>query len=169
MAFDDHVRRGHPIVFGLIIGFAIIELSISAWLTARFNQHHNYPSTSVRDKTRYLLFASIWTIFFSLFYFVLFLHSPSSSVMTSVASHLIFLFVTWVFWLAGAAAITAALSGGLDCGHPGVVYCGQQNALEAFAWIEWILVFFALVFVIFRGVSAQRRGDGIRGGLISSA
>lgn len=64
------------------------------------------------------------------------------------------MFMTWVFWLAGAAAITDSLGGGLNCGYvplfillpkneaefiasrDHITYCGQLNAEEAFAWIE---------------------------------
>ncbi|KAH9885420.1 hypothetical protein C8Q73DRAFT_740899 [Cubamyces lactineus] len=162
--FDRHIRRGHPVVFGFIIFFSIIELAISAWLTSRYNLRHDYLSLAVRDRTRYLLFTSCWTIFFSLFYFALFLHSPSG-IMTSVLSHAVFLFLTWVFWTAGAASITAALGGGLNCSQH-FVYCGQLNALEGFAWVVWIFVTFALLTVIFRGIAASRRGDGFRGGLV---
>ncbi|PSS29777.1 hypothetical protein EW026_g6039 [Hermanssonia centrifuga] len=166
--FDPHVRRGHPIVFGLLILFAIIELALSAWLTSRYNAHHNFPSTGVRDRTRFLLFTSIWTVFFSFLYMILFLHSASSgSVLTSVGSHGIFLFITWVFWIAGSAAITAALGGGLNCGRDPINYCDQLNALEAFGWIETVLTTFAILIVMFRGISASRRGDGLRGQLVS--
>ncbi|CAL1694894.1 unnamed protein product [Somion occarium] len=167
--FERHIRRGHPIVFGLIILFSIIELSISAWLVSRFNAHHNYPSTGVRDRTRFLLFTSIWTIVFSVPFMFFFWRSSSSgeeSVLTSVGAHGVFLFITWVFWTAGAAAITAGLNGGLDCSRDDISYCGQQNALEAFAWITWILVTFALFIAIWRGISASRRGDGMRGSLV---
>ncbi|KAI0095124.1 hypothetical protein BDY19DRAFT_916383 [Irpex rosettiformis] len=165
--YDPHVRRGHPIVMGLIIVFAIIELSISAWLVARFNSHHNFFSIDERDRTRFLLFASIWTIFFSFLYSLLFFHSASSgSVLTSVGSHAVFMFITWVFWLSGAAAITSTLNGGLDCGK-GTTYCGQLNALEAFAWIEFVMTTFALVVITLRGVASARRGDGFRGQMVS--
>ncbi|KAI0347858.1 hypothetical protein BDW22DRAFT_1349932 [Trametopsis cervina] len=165
--YDRHIRRGHPITFGLIILFAIIELAIASWLVSRFNAHHNYFSTDERDRTRFLLFTSIWTIFFSFLYMLLFLHSASSgSVLTSVGSHGVFMFLTWIFWLAGAAAITDTLNGGLNCGT-GVIYCDQLNALEAFAWVETVLVTFALVVVTLRGVSSSRRGDGIRGQMVS--
>ncbi|KAH9917161.1 hypothetical protein B0H21DRAFT_770187 [Amylocystis lapponica] len=166
--FDPHVRRGHPIVFGLIILFGIIELAISGWLVSRYNSHHNYPSSSVRDRARFLLFDACWTIFFSLFYLALFLHSASDgSVLTSVFSHGVFLTITWILWLAGASAITASLGGHLRCAHSGVNYCGQLNALEGFAWVEWLMLTFALVIVLFRGVAAARRGDGLRGQLIA--
>ncbi|KAJ3485233.1 hypothetical protein NLI96_g5106 [Meripilus lineatus] len=168
--FDTATRRGHPITFGLIIVFATIELAISAWLVAKYEAHNNYPSIGVRDRTRFLLFTSSWTIFFSMFYLILFLHSASTgSIMTSVASHLLFLVPTWIFWVSGAAAITAALGGGLDCGTTDDVYCGQLNALEGFAWINWILVTFAFIVVIIRGISASRRGDGMRGQLVAGA
>ncbi|KAH9923683.1 uncharacterized protein B0H18DRAFT_459984 [Fomitopsis serialis] len=165
--FDNHVRRGHPIVFGLIVFFGIIEVAISGWLTGMYNSHHNYLSHSVRDRTRYILFTSCWTVFFSLFYLALFWHSASTgSVATSVMSHGVFLFITWVLWVAAAASITSALNGGLDC-NIHYTYCGQLNALEAFAWIEWIMITFALVVVFFRGFTASRRGDGLRGQLIA--
>jgi hypothetical protein len=47
------------------------------------------------------------------------------------------LLLTWIFWTGGAAALTAALGGGLDCNNAPFAYCGQLNALEAFAWMEW--------------------------------
>ncbi|RPD64753.1 hypothetical protein L226DRAFT_497849 [Lentinus tigrinus ALCF2SS1-7] len=164
--FDKHVRRGHPVVFTLIIFFSIIELAISAWLTSRYNLRHDYLSISVRDRTRFLLFTTCWTIFFGIIYFGMFLYRPTGGVLTSVASHAIFLTLTWIFWLAGAAAITSALGGGLNCSHH-YIYCGQLNALEAFAWITWVFVTFALFVVLLRGISASRRGDGFRGGLVA--
>jgi len=167
MGFNDHVKRGHPIVFGLIIFFSMIELAISAWLVSHFNKHRNYTDRSENDRTRFLLFASIWTLFFSVGYTVLFWIAPSS-VLASVASHGIVLFFTWLFWTAGAAAITAELGGGLNCSTQNTfVYCGQLNALEGFAWVIWVLVTFAIIVVFIRGVTAARRGDGFRGPLRS--
>ena len=63
------------------------QTSISAWLTGRYDTRHDFLSTSVRDKVEFLLFASVWTLFFSLIYFGLFLYSPESGFMTSVLSH----------------------------------------------------------------------------------
>jgi len=166
MAFENHVRRGHPIVFGLIIFFSIIELSISAWLVSHFNKHHSH-NKSESDTSRFLLFTSIWTLLFSAIFSVLF-WTTSPSALTSVASHGIFLFFTWVFWTAGAAAITAQLGGGLNCSTQDTfIYCGQLNALEGFAWVIWILVTFAIIVVFIRGViSARSGGDGVREQLV---
>jgi len=167
MAFGTHVRRGHPVVFGLIVFFSIIEGSIATWLITRYNQHHN-ASSSVHDRTAFLAFTSWWTVFFGLWYLVLFLHAPmDGSVLTSVGSHLLFLFITWVFWTAGAASITASNGGGFNCSgiEFEVVYCNQRNAVEGFAWVVWIFVTLALLVTLLRGVSSSRRGDGLRGQL----
>lgn len=64
------------------------QLAIAAWLTSRFNAHHNYLSVTVRDRTRFLLFTSAWTIVFSFLFMILFLHSAANgSALTSVGSH----------------------------------------------------------------------------------
>ncbi|KIY51963.1 hypothetical protein FISHEDRAFT_36087 [Fistulina hepatica ATCC 64428] len=169
MSIDQHIIRGHRILFGLILVFAIIQMSLSAWLTARFNKHHNQRSNTERDRVRYVLFCSIWTIVFTSLYLVGFWYSATGFILTSVASHFIFVFISWAFWLAAAAAVTHMLSGGLECSCTAFVYCGHLNALEAFSWILWILFTFALVAVITRGVVAIRRGDGPRGSLVSEA
>ncbi|KAF7290211.1 hypothetical protein MIND_01334600 [Mycena indigotica] len=168
MAIDHHVRRGHPITFGLMIFFGIIELSLAAWLTSQFNKHHNASSGTERDRVRFTLFASTWTVVFSTLFLILFAHSATGSVLTSVLAHLFYLGLTWLIWTAAAAAVTEMLGGGLNCKTQSLfVYCDQLNALEAFAWLEWILVTFAVIVVLVRGISAARRGDGYRGGLVS--
>lgn len=46
--------------------------------------------------------------------------------------------VTWIFWLAAAAALTQSVGGSLDCSiQTKFVYCGHLNALEGFAWLIW--------------------------------
>ncbi|KAJ3729219.1 hypothetical protein C8R42DRAFT_651218, partial [Lentinula raphanica] len=152
----------------LITLFGIIELSLSAWLTARFDRFHDYTDTSERDRVRFTLFASIWTFLTAVLYGVLFtFHSPASA-FTSIISHVIWLVLTWIIWTASAAAVTEMLGGGLNCNDvTGFNYCGQLNALEAFAWIEWILTTLALIVVLISAIIAGRRGDGFRGGLTS--
>ncbi|KAF7292254.1 hypothetical protein MKEN_01477200 [Mycena kentingensis (nom. inval.)] len=153
----------------LIILFGIIELSLAAWLTSQFNKLHNPESTTERDRVRFTLFVSTWTVVWSALLLVLFVHSATGSVLTSVLAHLVFLGITWLLWTAAAAAVTEMLGGGLNCKTQDVfAYCDQLNALEAFAWIEWLLVTFAIVVVLIRGISAARRGDGYRGGLVSA-
>jgi len=168
MGFGDHVRRGHPILFSLIIFFGIIEGSIATWLTVMYDAQANYPSLDVRDRTRFILFTSWWTVLGSIILGLLFWHSSAGSILTSVASHLAFLILTFIFWTAAAGSITTALGGGNICSKLTVdlVYCNQLNALLGFAWVEWILIAFVLVIVVLRGISALRRGDGFGGQLV---
>ncbi|KAJ7289280.1 hypothetical protein C8J57DRAFT_1046840 [Mycena rebaudengoi] len=168
MAIDTHVRRGHPITFGLIIFFGIVELAIAAWLTSMFNKHVHEHTNVERDRIHFTLFASTWTVTISALLLILFFHSATGSILTSILSHLVFLGLTWIIWTAAAASITEMLGGGLNCKIQDVfVYCNQLNALEAFAWVDGgVLVTFAIIVVIVRGISASRRGDGYRGGLV---
>ncbi|KAF7347137.1 MARVEL domain-containing protein [Mycena venus] len=166
MTHETHMRRGHPITFGLLIFFGIIELSIAAWLTSQFNKFNNEQFVGERDRVRYTLFASIWTVVFSALFLILFAHSPNGSMLTSVLAHLVYLTLTWIIWTAAAAAITDVLGGGLDCSLGIYTYCHQLDALEAFAWVEWILVTFAIIVVIICAIVSARRGNGVRGHLV---
>ncbi|KAG1743471.1 hypothetical protein EDB19DRAFT_1894719 [Suillus lakei] len=159
MSFYTYMRWGHPILFSLIILFCIIEL----WLTSRFNVNHSYFSLAERDRTRFLLFASLWTIIFSGLYMLFFFYLPDSD-LSSVASHFVFLFLTWIFWSAGAFGITTVLTGGLNNNNQCVVmYCSQLSALNDVAWIIWFLVTFAVLVVIIRGILAVHRMIGSAG------
>ncbi|CAK5280940.1 unnamed protein product [Mycena citricolor] len=62
---DAHLRRGHPVTFGLIILISLIELILSAFVVNRFNKHRNEVNSSEKHRTRYTLFASIWTFLLS--------------------------------------------------------------------------------------------------------
>jgi len=56
-----------------------------------------------------------------------------------IISHFTYsLFLSWIVWLAAAAALTQTLGGGINCGaqtYLRFVYCSQLNALEGFAWL----------------------------------
>ncbi|ORX40223.1 hypothetical protein BD324DRAFT_616956 [Kockovaella imperatae] len=167
MAFDTTVRRGHPILFGLILLFSLIEGCDTAYIVGQYNSADNYPNHSIRDRSRFLVFTSWWTVVFSALYLAFYL-TGIFEIFTSIASHGVWLFITWVFWLAGAAAWSAALSGGVYCGVPGEIghyHCHQLLAAEAFAWITWILMTFALIVVILLGSRALRSGNRLSGGL----
>ncbi|KLO20054.1 hypothetical protein SCHPADRAFT_934672 [Schizopora paradoxa] len=163
---DSYVRKGHPILFGLIVFFSLVEGIIAAWLVARYLQHHNYPSIAVRDRARFLLFASSWTFFLFIFMIVAFKRFTDTP-MASVGTHVALLGLTWIFWTAGAASITAALGGGYNCSTIDflLVYCNQLVSLEAFAWTVWSLMTIALAVVLFTAIRARQRGDGFGGAL----
>ncbi|PVF96599.1 hypothetical protein CPB86DRAFT_786818 [Serendipita vermifera] len=156
-------------MFGFLILFGIIEGSVTTWLIVQFNRYHSYPSVSIRDRIGFLVFTSWWTIFFSSTYLLLFVHSASTgSALTSVASHLVFLGLTWILWTAGTGSLTSALGGGINCTtiRRNVVYCNQLNAAEGFAWVEWLLTTILLAIACYCGVRAFRRGEGLGGQLV---
>jgi len=165
MAYDSLLRRGYFIFFGAIVVIAIIELAISAWLTGRYGTRHNFLSTTERDRVHFLLFCSIWTTVLSPIFPVL-LAQESAELVTGIAAHVIFLFLSWVFWLAGAAAITDSLRGGLDCSR-GFIYCSQLNALEAFAWLEWVVLTAGFIYILVIAVRAKQRGEGYNGPILA--
>jgi len=163
---DVAMRKGHPIMFGGIVVFSIIEMCIAAWITAKYNARHNFPNSGLRARVRYILFVSIWTVLLGSVYLGLFI-SMAGSMVTSVGSHFIFLAVTWIFWLAAAAALTQSVGGSLNCSiQTKFVYCGQLNALEGFAWLIWVVLTFMLIFTIIRGIKTARRGDGVAASMV---
>lgn len=159
------IRFGYPVIFGLMLIFTIIEMCISAWLTGQFNARHNNTTADEKTRVRYILFCSVWTIVFGGAYFITFLLAISG-IITSIASHSLFLFVTWILWLAAAAAITSTLGGSLNCHFdPVFFYCEHLNALMGFAWLIFILLTIILILVLVRGTISAKRGDGYRGSL----
>ncbi|RSH79358.1 uncharacterized protein EHS24_001400 [Apiotrichum porosum] len=165
--YDQHIQRGHPILFGLLLFFALIEGCITAWLVASYNNNDSYPSPSIRDRLKFLVFVSWWTVFFSAVYIASFFMA-AMSVIASTASHAVFLILTWIFWLAGIASFTSAIGGTLHCGaQHALVYCSQLSAAEAFGWMSFIVVTVMLVFILLLGGVALRGGQRLSDGLVA--
>ena len=62
---------------------------------SKFNSDDNYPSASYRDRVRFLLFTSWWTVVFTAGYLAFFLIN-AGSFLVSIASHGIWLTLTYV-------------------------------------------------------------------------
>ncbi|TFK62499.1 hypothetical protein BDN72DRAFT_386572 [Pluteus cervinus] len=167
MMSDKIMKFTYPVLMGLLLLAALIEMCISAWLISQYNKFHNFSSGGQLVRTRYILFTSIWTLIFGSLYLVGFLLMPIGYALTGVVSHLIFLFFTWALWTGAAAAITQMLGGGLHCSsQDAFVYCGQLNALEGFAWLIWIVLTILFFLVIIRGITTANHGEGSKGSLI---
>ncbi|KDQ62844.1 hypothetical protein JAAARDRAFT_119712, partial [Jaapia argillacea MUCL 33604] len=150
------------VVFGLMILSALAELAISAWLTSIFCSDTEGYDLSVCDRSRFTLFASIWTIVFSVIYMGSFLYCTYRNIKDpgiDVASHLIMLSFTWAFWLAAASSTTSTLGfGNLNCELADVFYCSQLSVEAGLAWLLFVLTTFALITVCIIGISATLRG-----------
>lgn len=92
---------------------------------------------------------------------VLFLTGIGGPV-SSIASHAVFIFITWVFWLAGTAALSSKDGG--SC-QEGVTNCSAVKALQAFGWIGFIILTAMLGVIGFLAFKAFRGGRGFQDGL----
>ncbi|SPO25669.1 uncharacterized protein UTRI_03034 [Ustilago trichophora] len=157
------IRRGHPITFGLFTGVAFIVAVIASTLVHDYNVNNNAPTMGINNATRFLLFAGWWGFIVGIVYTGLFLASVGG-VITSIAGHAISIFLTWIFWLAGAAALTDRTGGSFSCADKGYPfpYCNSTKALTAFAWIGWIILTFMLAMVIAIGAGAFRGGRSMK-------
>ncbi|TKY85825.1 hypothetical protein EX895_005366 [Sporisorium graminicola] len=157
------IRRGHPITFIIFTFVAFIVAVIASTLVADYNSNHNAPTAGINNATRFLLFAGWWGFLVGVVYTGLFLASVGG-VLTSIAGHGIAIFLTWIFWLAGAAALTDRTGGSFSCtgkGYP-FPYCNSTKALTAFAWIGWIILCFMLAVVAAIGAGAFRGGRSVK-------
>ncbi|WFC96485.1 hypothetical protein MBRA1_003143 [Malassezia brasiliensis] len=158
------VRRGHPIAFGIFTVFALIVAIIASAVVADFNSNGQPSSKLVRDSTRFMVFAGWWGFLFSLVYIGLFL-SGIGGFLSSIASHAVFIFLTWVFWLAGSAALSTKV-GSADCSADdnGIPDCSALRAICAFGWIGWIELTCMLGVICYLAYKAFSGGRGMNDG-----
>ncbi|GAA6062214.1 hypothetical protein JCM10212_006449 [Sporobolomyces blumeae] len=164
MPVDTHVKRAHPILFGLLILFTLVGWAMCAAVVNHFNSNE-WPNNSYRDRVRFLLFANLWTFVFAIIYLVGFLKA-TTSFLFSIASHAAIIFLSWVFMLAGVAALTDTLGGGLNCDNFRYSYCGTLNGIEGISWLNWIILTILLVFILVLGGRSARSGNGFGGTLV---
>ncbi|KAH9824935.1 hypothetical protein DFH28DRAFT_942277 [Melampsora americana] len=159
----------HPIGFSFIILFSFIEFLISSILISNYNSNDSYFSDDIRDRLKFLLFTSIWSLSLtSLYLYGSF--KLSSSIFFSLISHSIFLFISWIFWFSASISISHSLNG-LSCGdlflidsriNVGIRYCDSLKAIEAFAWIQWITLTLVLGYIGWIGSKALKSGTGLK-------
>ncbi|PWN29527.1 hypothetical protein BDZ90DRAFT_216838 [Jaminaea rosea] len=160
--FSSHVRRGHPITFGVLVFISLVVAIIASVLTHDYNAGDELHDQPLVNRVHFWVFTGWWTFLFSIAYTALFL-TGVGGVVTSIAGHGIWLFLTWIFWLAGSASLANRI--GTDCSNHGYYYCNSLRALEAFGWIGWALLTIMLAVVAAIGGGAFRGGRGLKDGL----
>lgn len=157
------VRRGHPIAFITFSFVSFIVAVIASTLTADYNQNGNAPTRGIENATRFLLFAGWFGFLTGVVYAGLFLASVGG-VITSIAGHAIVVFLNWIFYLSGAAALTDRTGGAFNCADKGYPfpYCNSTKALQAFSWIGWIIMTLILALVAFVGAGSFRGGRSVK-------
>jgi len=160
----------HPALYGLTLVFVVIEFLITAILVSDYNRNF-YPSRSIRHRIRFLLFTSCWSLLLLPVYIFANLRAAGQTI-SSIGSNLAFVLITWIFWLAGAAAWTDALGGTLHCGdiflnnqtiNLSIPYCHSLRAVQAFAWMITITITVALGYVITVATRSRKTQTGLSG------
>ncbi|TFK36688.1 hypothetical protein BDQ12DRAFT_609412 [Crucibulum laeve] len=125
------LQRFAPLVYVFLVLSSLAEVAIASWLLLQYRFHGNYPNVIALRGTRLVLFSACWTSLTAGAYTLLFLHPTwSKHPISSIGTQAIWVFATWVFWIAGAAVINASVPGLLVGGScDGVIYCGQIRAL----------------------------------------
>ena len=126
----------HPIVFSILAVISVIVAGIASRLTSDFNFHQNAPSSTINGSVRFIVFIGWWSALLSIAYTVLFL-TGAGKVFISIAGHGVWLLSTWLFFLAGAGALTVAVGSAENCSTSALTHKNDLLALIAFTWIGW--------------------------------
>lgn len=136
-------------------------MAFASWLAIQYHFNHNYPRVQTSTGVWLLLyfylhfflfhlhrltfffpfqlrFASTWTFLTAVIYTFLFLHPKwSRHSISSIGAQSIWLFVTWLFWIVGAAIVNASIPKAINNSQcEGIVYCVQLRLLFAVAVLE---------------------------------
>lgn len=143
------IRRYHPILFSLITAIAIALLGLTAWT------HHQYSKfgltrgvlgTGLSRRLDFLIFLSVWTTVFGAAY-IIFAHTGRFGAIASHASHVLWLLITWIMWLIGAALYHQYLNHHKFCGVT-TRMCQVNRAIRALSWIEFALCLITMLIII---------------------
>ncbi|CCV00683.1 unnamed protein product [Malassezia sympodialis ATCC 42132] len=168
MDLSSVIRKGHPIAFAIFIVLSLILAIIASAVVANLNHHGNDVSNLIRDTTRFMVFTGWWSVLFGAIFLALFV-TGIGGVLSSIASHGIFVLITWIFWLCGSAALSNAV-GNAKCvsdeNADGFIRdCDALKAIVAFGWIGWVELTLLLGVILFLGMKAFRGGRGVHDSL----
>ncbi|OAV92348.1 hypothetical protein PTTG_02256 [Puccinia triticina 1-1 BBBD Race 1] len=147
----------HLAIFSLIIIGCIAEIVTSGILVGDFNKLQNPDLySSLVTRTKYLLFCGLWTVLFSAIY-VAGLSVAPGHLLFSVASHIVWLGVTIILFVSGAAALQTEINGQT------LPHQQRLEILQGFAWADSILLGLAMLMVLAIGIG---RRNGLTGNLL---
>jgi len=132
------LQRYAPWVYVFLVFTSLAEISLGSWLLIQYRFYRNYPNVEAYTGIKLLLFSACWTTLTAGAYTLLFLHPTwSKQPISSVGAQAIWVFLTWVLWVAGAGIVNTALPSLLVKGScDGLVYCGQIQTVVALSVLE---------------------------------
>jgi len=140
----------HAGYFSLVLLIGIIALAMSASVVAYQNEH-GAPGGGIQARVRILLVASVWTVVIVLYLLVGVILSARSWIL-GILVHFVLTVIGFFLYLIGAATVTSFLRSheGLNFPRRGVVH-----GLEIVSWIETVLLFILLPFIIGVGLKSR--------------
>ncbi|WFD21157.1 hypothetical protein MCAP1_003416 [Malassezia caprae] len=168
MDLSSVIRKGHPIAFAIFIVLSLILAIIASAVVANLNHHGNDVTNLVRDSARFMVFTGWWSVLLGAVFLALFV-TGIGGVFSSIASHGIFILLTWIFWLCGSAALSNAV-GNSQCTNDEnadnfIRDCDALKAIVAFGWIGWVELTLLLGVILFLAAKAFRGGRGVQDSL----
>jgi uncharacterized BrkB/YihY/UPF0761 family membrane protein len=155
----------HPFVFTLLGLVAAADVGVLGYL---FNQHDaqgwfsgrdGSSSSRVRSIMIFALFTASWTTLFA-FAAVVFVFSGSLSFFAGIASSLLWLIITIVFWAVSTSLFHNVRDGGACDGQPIISMCRQLQTVEGLGWTALGLSVIAMVAGCFAYNSHRRTRNG---------
>ncbi|KAF5337158.1 hypothetical protein D9611_002893 [Ephemerocybe angulata] len=144
--FNRLLPLARTIIFGIVAFFSIIVLGISAHLVS-------LPGPSP-DYVNLALATSILTLIALPIIFIIPLKRRGAAP-SFVAVEVVTLWLLWILWLATGATIANWLPGLVFC-NGGV--CSELRAIEAFAFLNWLMLMFYSFVLLTLAVTAHHRG-----------
>jgi len=144
-------HRYAPIAYGFVVICSLVAIAIPSWILLQYGLHQNYPNIEARNAMRLILFTACWTSVTAAIFTILFIHPRwSKHPVSSVGSQLIWILLTWTFWIVSAAVLNGAipqLFNKSTCGH--LIYCSHIQALFAFMLIEIVAFTAGMIMMIY--------------------
>ncbi|KAG8887378.1 hypothetical protein FRB99_004276 [Tulasnella sp. 403] len=157
----------HPFLFFLITAVAAAELGLVAYLIHLFNKNGypygrgTYKPRDFKQRLDFIMFCAVWTTLFGLAYLI-FISVGALFFLASIASSAVWLFLTMIFWVIGAALWHQVRWGGNCNGAPSISICRELQTVEALAWTAFGLSVLTLIAAMF-AIRSTRPKSGYRG------
>ncbi|KAB5595523.1 hypothetical protein CTheo_984 [Ceratobasidium theobromae] len=147
--------------FGTVLAFALIVLGISAYWVSMLQGYATMLSTS----SSFGLAVGLMTFIFLLPILIVGM-TRKGSFLSWVSVELGVMGLMWVLWLASASYTTSMTAGytlncdlALDTTAEGV--CRQFQAIQAFSWLNWLIIFAYIVLLVVFIVKASNEGRSV--------
>ncbi|CUA70283.1 hypothetical protein RSOLAG22IIIB_00638 [Rhizoctonia solani] len=158
MALFDTLRLAS---FATVLAFSLIVLGISGYWVSQLQG----VATSFATSSSFSLAVSVITWAF-MFPILLVSALRRGSFLSWVAIELGICGFLWVLWLA-SASYTTSMSAGitLNCDlaltTEAESVCRQYQAIQAFSWLNWLILFAYIVIAVIFAVKAMNKGQSV--------